>query len=73
MHQRNGSDTRKATQFHGTQAYLQSHPAINGMTPASLDAWPVYTTNNDLGRRHKIDNPSFISQTMVDVGVPQVL
>jgi hypothetical protein len=53
------------------QEPFRLHPAVRGPGPAALDAWPVYRTYNDNGRRHynKHDKES---QLIKDVGVAPV-
>lgn len=52
--------------------HLQQHPAIKGPSPGALEAWPVYRTYNDCGRRHYTPSDTFAPQALVDVGVPPV-
>ena len=57
---------RQSSRFKGTQAHLQTHPAVIGMNGEALRAWPVYGTFSDRGRRHIEDCPTYRSRGLSD-------
>jgi hypothetical protein len=52
----------------GQKDYLRSHPALRGPGPAALDAWPVYRTYNDNGRRHYAKKDELGTRAVLDLG-----